>query len=106
MAPIQTQAMASSQNLQSITEALRKTLSEFRYSTIKEEGSIHIITVEIALGLIEFAIKANREILPEEYMWFKGGKYIDLIVDNSEWKDISQLYFDMIDAAKKAGYLK
>jgi hypothetical protein len=97
--------MASAQDLKSITSSLRKRLSEFRYSTIDEEGSIHINTVEIALGLVEYAINVGREIRPEETQWFKGGKYVDLIVGNSEWEDISQLYYDMITASIRQGIL-
>jgi hypothetical protein len=98
--------MTSTQNLKSITQSLRKRLSEFRYHTIDEDGSIHINTAEIALGLVEFAIEADRPIRPEETQWFKGGKFVDLIAGNSEWEDISQLYYDLITAVKNAGYIK
>ena len=97
--------MDNQNEIKAITKKLRQRLTEFRYQFINEESSIHINSVEIALGLIEFAIKVNREIRADEEQWFKGGKYIDLIVGNSEWKDISDLYYEMIRTGQKCKYL-
>jgi hypothetical protein len=93
--------MNQSDDLKEITRKLRRRLTEFRYTYINENSSIHIDTVEIALNLIDFALKVNREIRAGEKQWFEGGKFIDEIVGDSEWKDISDLYYNMISAAKK-----
>ena len=74
--------MSKSKDINYITQELRKRLSEFRYEYIGKEESIHINTVEIALGLVEFAIRVDRKIRPNESQWFDGGKEIDDILFN------------------------
>ena len=97
--------MSTSNDIIIVTQKLRTRLAEFRNEHINQEQSIHISTLEIALGLVEFAIQKNRKINLDEKQWFNGGREIDLVLGNSEWEDIRDLYFEMITQAKKSHIL-
>jgi len=98
--------MTQEEDINSVTFKLRQRLSQFRYESINEESSTHINSIEIALGLVEFALKNKRSIQVTEEQWFKAGYYVDLIVRNSEWEDIAELYYKLIEFVKETNFFR
>lgn len=95
----------------SLTESLSKArtrLIEFRLNESSESISVHINSIEIAICLTEFSLKTTptRPISNEEEQWFRAGKYVDLIIGNSEWSDIADHYFNIVEEVKKRNFFR
>jgi hypothetical protein len=86
---------------------LRKRVNEYRQKRTK--FSIHFISVEIMLCLVEFSLLTNDPIKPitkDEEKWFNAGYYVDLLFRNSEWEDIIHLYYDIKDEVEKENFFR
>lgn len=94
--------------LSDILQKLRKRIVEFRLTIPFEETSIHINAIEIAAGLVEYSLKTNpiRTISKDEERWFEAGYYLDLILGNSEWKDMIDLYYELVSIVKKKNFFR
>ena len=57
-----------------------------------------ILSVEIAVCLLEMAIYCNIAINEEEKYWFKGGYYISSDI-TGEWSDIATMYDKIVKIA-------
>ena len=96
------------ETLELLVKQSRARLVEYRFSFRDDEPSIHINAYEIAICLVEFSLNTNphRQISIEEEQWFKAGRYIDLILGNSEWSDLSDLYYRILDEVKRLNYFR
>lgn len=92
----------------SVSEKLRSRLLEYRNARVGHSTSKHVNAVEIALCLVEFALKCTppRLIKPEERIWFNAGREVSDIFENSEWTDITDLYFQLITAVESIDYFE
>ena len=92
--------MTAKVELEATLSALRKRLTEYGYKNIDRNASIHINSAEIAASLIDFYLKVNRPRAKSEHQWFEAGFHLDQVVGNSEWSDISDLYYQLITNSK------
>lgn len=94
--------------LSEIAQNLRSRLVAFRLNVPFAEASIHINAIEICVCLVEYSLKTNpvRSITKEEEQWFEAGYYIELILGNSEWKDMVDLYFKLVSIVKKEKFFR
>ena len=77
--------------LSEIVKDLRKLLSEYRYDRIGSDISIHINAIEIAICLVEYAIKELRPIKEDEKWWFEASYHVDYVLSGSKWEKVSDL---------------
>lgn len=89
----------------------RHRLIQFRNKSL--EGSIlnvsiHLNALEMAICLTEFSLNTNptRPISKEEEQWFEAGRYIDLLFGESEWRDLTDLYFKIVAEVKKRDFFR
>ena len=94
--------------LSNTIQQLRMRLIEFRLSEPFEETSMHINAIEIAICLAEYSLKTNpvRSISKEEERWFEAGYYIELVLVNSEWKNMVDLYYELVSIIKKKNFFR
>ncbi len=92
--------------LDNLVKKLREKITEYRYEKHKEDTSIHVNAIEIALCLTEYAIIKNRKILSSEKCWFEAGWEIIQVFENSEWEDIIKLYHQLVQDVTSRGYFK
>lgn len=85
-----------------VRKTLRKRLTEYRNYKLESgtETSIHINAIEMALGLVEYAIEIDRRIQKEEEVWFDAGMQVFRVLESSEWEDISGLYNELVEHVK------
>lgn len=93
-------------SLDFLVKNLHNRIAEYRIARRSEQISTHINAVEIAVCVVEFALRDNREIRPEEETWFHAGYHVQLVLENSEWEDISVMYNQLIEEAMRIGYIK
>ena|ERR1041385_4494964 len=91
-----------------ITDKLRKRLLEYLCFTQGKERSVHINSIEIVLCLVEFSVQTNppRPISKEEERWFEAGYYLDMILRNSEWADLVDMYYALGEEVEKHNYFR
>jgi hypothetical protein len=96
------------QEITDLVEKLRKRIKEFHLNISFENTSIHINAIEIAICLVEYSIKTNpqRPISKEEEKWFEAGRFVELVLGNSEWMDIIDLYYNLVTQVKKENYFR
>lgn len=94
--------------LSEIIQQLRGRLIEFRLKESFDESSIHFDAIEIAVCLAEYSLKTNpvRSISKEEERWFEAGYFLDLVLSNSEWKDMVDLYYELVAIVKKKNFFR
>ena len=94
--------------LKDMISIARKRLIDFRINTQSEETSIHINTLEIAINLVEFSLKTNppRPISKGEEQWFNAGRYIELIIGNSPWSDVSDAYYKIAGEVRRKNFFR
>lgn len=91
-----------------VRKTLRKRLTEYRNYKLESgtETSIHINAIEMALGLVEYAIEKERPIQKEEEVWFDAGMPVYRVLESSEWEDISGLYNQLVEHVKKMNFFR
>ncbi len=64
-------------------------------------------SVEIAICLIDFYTQTGtiKRLDEEEQKWFKAGFFIDQIFMNSDWQDIADNYYVLLDEARNRKFL-
>ncbi len=89
-------------------KTLRKRLTEYRNYKLESatETSIHINAIEIALGLVEYALEKDRAIKIEEEIWFDAGYQIYRLLESSEWEDLIGLYNQLVEETKKMQFYR
>lgn len=92
--------------IEDLTKNIRKRCLEFRIENKDEYISPHLSSVEIAVSLVEFALEIGREIQKKEEAWFRAGYHISLVLDNSEWQDISDMYNVLVDEVEKRNFFR
>ena len=94
--------------MRNVISELRDKLTEYRYHvyTTKDESSIHINSIEIALGLAEYGLDKAREIRPDEEGWYNAGYYLDILLANSEWSGLCNLYYDLATQVKQRNFFR
>ena len=95
-------------DLTDILKRIRNRLIEFRTNNSYEEISMHINAIEIAVCLVEYSLKTNpvRAISKEEEQWYQAGYQLDLILGNSEWEDLVDLYYEIVKIVKKKNFFR
>ena len=87
----------------------RSRLIELRSSSLNSTTvSIHLNSLEMAICLTEFSLNTHpaRPISREEEQWFEAGRYIDLLFGDSEWNDLTNLYFSIVSEVKKRNFFR
>lgn len=79
---------------------LRSRLIEYRLYK-GNNISIHINAIEIAICLVEYLMyDPTKKLTKDERRWFEAGYEIDMILQNSEWSDIADKYYQLVDFIK------
>ena len=84
-------------DIQILLNKLRSRLLQYREYKQGKEVSLHVNSIEIALCLAEFHVIDKRQILPSEKPWFTASYYVQMVLENSEWEDISDLYMELCE---------
>ena len=93
------------EKLNTVRNKLRERLSEYRYYKIGKVTSIHINAIEMSLCLVDYVIENDRKILDNEKRWFEAGWQLSHVLDNSEWEDLLELYFNLKSKLEELSYL-
>lgn len=91
-----------------LTEKLRNRISEIKSTDFyKDYASTRqdIRMIEIMVNLAELSVENKQPIEKCNYRWFKGSYIIDVDF-NGEWKDISDLYSQIVDLMHKQGLIE
>ena len=89
-----------------LIDKLRYRLIEFRLKE-KENGiSYHMSSINIVIALVEYALNTKRPIKKEEEGWFDAGYYLSLLLHNSEWKDIVDMYFEVVTEVENRSFFR
>ena len=92
--------------IEDLIKNIRKRYLEFRVENSSSYISLHLNAIEIAVCLVEFALEDGREIQKKEEAWFNAGYYVSLVLDNSEWQDISDMYNVLVDEVEKRNFFR
>ena len=94
--------------LSQLIQQLQGRLIEFRLKESFVESSIHINAIEIAVCLTDYSLKTDptRSISKEEERWFEAGYFLDLVLGNSEWKDMVDLYYELVVNVKNNNFFR
>jgi hypothetical protein len=81
---------------------LRKRLSDYKETELYANKVLKqdILSIEIAVCLLEMAVFCNRPITEEERYWCKGGYYISNDI-TGKWEDIAKMYDNLVEVAKE-----
>jgi hypothetical protein len=79
----------------------RLQLANYRVYKDKNITSLDVNSIEIGLNLLDLAVRQDRIISKEEQQWYKGGYYVQMIFENSEWEVFYDLYQKMVEIAKQ-----
>jgi hypothetical protein len=95
-------------DLTEIAYQLRKRLLEYRQATIGKEISTHINAIDISISLTELSLKLNpiRKISKEEENWFRAGYHLSMVLENSEWENMYDLYSKLVQEVEKQDYFR
>lgn len=85
-----------------LIEQLQKRLLEYKISNLYSNKVLKqdIISIQIALCLLEMALYCGRFITEEEKYWFKGEFYIANDI-TGEWEDIAIMYSQIVSIANQ-----
>jgi hypothetical protein len=91
-----------------LIQTLRYRLIDYRMAEKDKEISFHVSAIDIAVSLVDYALQTNppRAIKKEEEGWFEAGYYLDLIFANSEWTDICDMYYQMVELVKMKNFFR
>jgi hypothetical protein len=86
----------------------RAALNRFRLENEGTEISIHINALEIAINLCEVSIKTNphRPISVDEEQWFNAGRYVELVLINSRWDSLINLYYAIVEEVRGRNFFR
>ena len=92
--------------IRSVIADLRERLYAYRRST--EAVSIHLNAIGMVIILVEYGIDpvTRRAVLPEEEGWFNGGMTLDVLYRNSEWHDLVDGYYQLVEFASDNQYFR
>ncbi|MFL5764580.1 MAG: hypothetical protein ACJ77K_11615 [Bacteroidia bacterium] len=95
-------------DLAEITDQLRKRLMEYRQVQAGKEISSHINAIDISLSLTELGLRQIpiRKISKEEENWFRAGYHLSMVLENSEWEDLYNLYSKLVQEVEKQNYFR
>lgn len=95
-------------NLNDVVIQARAKLTAYRQKKSGDYVSVHIDALEIAICLTEFSLKTkpSRPILKEEEQWFNAGFEIEQILIHSEWDDLIDLYYKIVEGVKKHNFFR
>jgi hypothetical protein len=95
-------------SIEATVKNLRSRLTEYReYKRVSNsEVSLHINSIEIALCLVELALKDDRKIDVQEEKWFNASYYLDYVLANSPWEDLMRLYNALADYIKRENFFR
>jgi hypothetical protein len=92
--------------IRAVITDLRERLCVYRRST--ETVSIHLNAIDMAIGLVEYGIDpvTRRAILPEEEGWFNAGRTLDQLYRNSDWHDLVDGYYQLVEFVGANNYFR
>jgi hypothetical protein len=67
---------------------------------------VDINAIDIALGLVEYAIKSKRQIAVNEQNWFDATYILDYILSGSDWEELVDLYSQLVTEVKNLNYFR
>jgi len=92
--------------IRSVIGDLRERLCTYRRST--ETVSIRWNAIDMVIILVEYGIDpgTRRAVLPEEEGCFNAGKTLDVLYRNSEWHDLVDGYYQLVEFAGANNYFR
>lgn len=93
-------------DIKEIIYSLRAEVNLYRDERINRYVLVDILAVEIATNLVEFALKKERAIQPNEEIWFEATYPIAQSFDGTEREKIYTLYQELIKYAKANQYFR
>jgi len=92
--------------IRSVIADLRERLCAYRRST--ETVSIHLNAIDMVIALVEYGIHpvTRRAILPEEEGWFNAGRMLHEVYGNSDWHDLVDGYFQLVEFVGANNYFR
>lgn len=87
-------------------QLLRNRVSSYRSSRNPNDVSVHLSSVDIAISLVEFGLNKARPISADEEAWFNAGYTLDMLYRNSEWSDIVDKYYSLVEFAKTMNFFR
>lgn len=89
-----------------IIENLRSDVIKYREEKKQSYVSPDICSVEIAINIVEFCLKRNRQIHESEEIWFKASFYLANGLDGTEWENLYLAYKSLVDYVEKHDYFR
>lgn len=92
--------------IRSVIADLRERLCEYRNAT--KTVSIHLNAIDLVIALVEYGIDpvTRRAILPTEEGWFNASRMLDEVYGNSDWHDLVDGYFQLVEFAIANHYFR
>jgi len=92
--------------IRAVIADLRERLSVYRRFSVTV--SIHLNAIDMVIALVEFGIDpvTRRAILPEEEGWFNAGKTLDQLYGNSQWNDLVDGYYLLVEYAEENSFFR
>ncbi len=87
--------------IKTLIDNLRKRIEEYKSNQLYNSKVLKqdILSIEIAISLLELYVYCGRKIEESEKYWFKGGYYIANDI-TGEWEDISKMYDEIVRISK------
>lgn len=86
--------------------SLREEINKYREDRGKSYISADVVAVEVAAGIVEFALKKNKSIEPNEEYWFEAAYPLAYSLDGTEWEKIYQYYKDLVTYVRAYAYFR
>ena len=94
------------EDIQKIIKSLRSEINLYRDERGNRYVAADVLAVEIAVNLVEFGLKRERAILPNEEIWFEATYQIAYGFDGTEREQIYTLYKELIKYVKLNDHLR
>lgn len=100
------QVVLGDEAIRRIIQGLRVRLGEYRVS--ESEVSIHLNAIDLVINLVEYGMDSvtQRAIQPHEEWWFNVGRTLDDLYRNSEWYDMVDGYYQLVEFAVTRSYFR
>ena len=89
-----------------IATKLRSKLTDYRYFYRNSTVGVDINAIDIALSLVEYAIRSKRQISVSEQNWFEATYVLDYVLSGSDWEDLVDLYSQLVTEVKRCNYFR
>lgn len=93
-------------NIKELLSNLRFEINEYRHQRGDEYILADVLSVEIAISLVEFCIKKNRTIKENEEIWFEASYALAYSLEGTDWEKIYLYYKDLVTYVKASDYFR